>query len=505
MRSGAWRGAALVAAGLALVALGLRTEPTRLRAGPAQPVTADPNPAINTNTSPIAVADPRRPAVLVAVGRVDAPELNCTVSVSTSGGEAWRRLGLPLPAGARNCFWPDVAFDGDGRLLVLYTPTSGPFQLPESLWLQRFTPGDLVPDGPPARVAGALTFQPRLSVVGPQVLVAWARAGDARTEKPLGFPPPPNPIVLVRSDDGGRTFAPPVTVSEPGRLAVQPTLLALPGGRVLVGALDLVDDRETYESAHQGLPGPAPAARWQVVSWISADGGRTFGPATVVAGDVRPVQRVLIDLAPAPHFAVDPPRDRIYATWESGHDVVLSRSDDGGSSWSPPQRVGPAEGGQFLPGVGVAPGGRVDVAFYDRSRDPGDLLAEVVVASSSDGGRSFTTGVVSDRSFDSRVGSFNGDIVMLGSHLAVVSQDDRTTVVWPDPVRGNRVNNIVDLASTTVAITPGRDRSTPLVVVGVVILVGAGLTGRSWLGRGAARGRSSAPRRAASPPPPLRD
>jgi len=497
-----WLWATLVVAGLLAVAVGLRAEPTRLRTGPTQPVTDDPQLAINTNTSPVAVADPRRPGVLVAVGRVDAPRLNCTVSASTTGGEAWRPLDLPLPAGASNCFWPDVAFDGDGNLLVLYTPTTGPYQLPQSLWLQRFGP-DLALSGPPVQVAGALTFQPRLSVVGPQVLVAWIQAGPARADKPLGFPPPPNPIVLVRSDDGGRTFAPPVVVSEADRLAVQPTLLALPGGRILLGALDLGDDRETYESAHRGLPGPPPATKWRVVAWMSGDGGRTFGAAQGVSGDVVPVQRVLIDLAPAPDFAVDLDRNRIYATWESDHDVLLSQSDDAGSSWSPARRVGPTKGGQFLPGVGVSPRGRVDVAFYDRGRDPGDLLAEVVVASSADGGHSFAAEVVSEQPFDSTVGSFNGDTIMLGSHLAVVSQDDRATVVWADAARGNRVNNIVDLVSAAVTVKPGRGRAAPVVVAGAVIaLLGCALTARSWLGRGAARGRSSGRHRGAWPPPP---
>ena len=277
------------------------------RTAPTQQVTADPQQAINVNTSPVVAVDPRRPEVLVVAGRVDAPRLNCTLSVSTTGGEAWRPLDLPPAPGATNCFWPDIAFDGDGNLLVIYTPTSGPFNLPENLWLQRFTP-ELAPDGPPVLVSGPLTFEPRLAVDGGRVLVAWVQAPEARATKFLGFGPPPNPILLARSADGGRTFAPPVTVSEPGRLAVQPTLRAWGGGRVLVGALDLVDDRTTYESAHEGQPGPPPSGRWRVVAWTSADGGATFGPATTVGADVVPTQRVLIDLAPAPAFAVDPGR-----------------------------------------------------------------------------------------------------------------------------------------------------------------------------------------------------
>lgn len=497
-------GAGALVAGLVLIFFGLQGGSASLDRRFFEPVSETPQASINVNTSPVPAVHPSRPEVMVVAGRVDAPRLACTVAVTTTGGEAWRALELPPAPDATNCFWPAVAFDGDGKLLVLYTPTGGPFNLPSALWLQRFTP-EFNADGPPVRVAGPLTFQPRLAVEGRRVLVAWIAASEARAAKFLGFGPPPNPILLARSEDGGRTFSPPVTVGEPTRLAVQPTLLAGPGGQVVVGALDLEHDLDTYQTRPEGRSGPPPAGPWQVVLWRSTDGGATFGPAANVAGGVVPPQRVLIDLAPAPAFALEPAGDRIYAAWESGRDVLFSRSDDGGARWSPPQRLGTSAGGQFLPGIGVAPDGRVDVAYYDRSRDPDDVLAEVVLASSTDGGGSFVSEVISEHPFDSMVGSFNGDDVMLGSHLAVLSHAEGTTVVWPDTTRGNRVNNIVDLVSATVAFRPASGARVPLVVAGGVLLAGGGLaTALSWPGRGAGRDRRPARRRAASPPPPLR-
>jgi hypothetical protein len=284
-----------------------------------------------------------------------------------------------------------------------------------------------------------------------------------------------------------------VTVSEPNRLAVQPTLLVGPNGQVVVGALDLVDDRFTYQTSHEGRPGPPPAGTWRLVLWRSGDGGATFGPASTVADGIVPPQRVRIDLAPAPAFTLDPTRGRAYAAWETGRDVMLSRSDDGGATWSPPRRVGPAAGGQFLPGVAVAPDGRVDVAFYDRSRDPDDVLAEVVLASSSDGGKSFVTEVVSDQRFDSMVGSFNGDDVMLGSHVAVIAQDESTTVVWPDTTRGNRTTNVVDLVSATVEVKAGAGTRLPLVAGGALLILLA--IALPWLGSAPRRGGPPARRR----------
>jgi hypothetical protein len=480
--------AALAVLGALVAGVGLRSRPLSLRPHASQVVTEEPETSINSHSSPVAAADTRRPDVVVVADRIDAPNLACTVAVSTTAGEAWRPVALPLAPGASNCFWPDAAFDADGNLLVLYTPTGGPFNLPLGLWLQRYRAG-LAPDGPPTHVAGPLAFEPRLAVADGGVLVAWIQAGDARAAKPLGFGPPPNPILVARSSDGGRTFAAPVQVSEAGRLAVQPSLLAGPAGAVVVGALDLGDDRSTYESLDEGAPGPPPQGPWRVVAWRSADGGATFGAAAVVIGQVTPPQRVLVDLAPAPAFAVDTRTGRVYAAWEAGggdgRDVFMSSSGDGGSTWSAPRRLGPSHGGQFLPGIGVAADGRVDVAFYDRSRDPGDTLAEVVLASSTDEGRTFATRALSDRRFDSSVGSRTGEGVMLGSHLAVVSQGGRAVVIWPDPSRGTRVNGIVDLAASRVEMRPGRGARRPLVVLGLLLLLAgvavaavAGPTGR---------------------------
>ena len=55
-----------VVVGLAVGGLGLARSAASLRAGPSEMVSDDPEVAINSNTSPIAEADPQRPGVLVA-------------------------------------------------------------------------------------------------------------------------------------------------------------------------------------------------------------------------------------------------------------------------------------------------------------------------------------------------------------------------------------------------------------------------------------------------------
>jgi hypothetical protein len=312
------------------------------------------------------------------------------------------------------------------------------------------------------------------------VWVTWVEARGAAA-KPLGFAPDPGPVLLARSADGGATFSAAVRLSEPGRRAVQPTPVAADAGRVVVGALDLGDDTLDYEALHGGQGGPPAEAPWSLVAWSSDDDGATFGAASVVAAGLVAPQRIIVNLAPAPGFARDPARHRLYAVWDAGQgdrrDVFLARSDDDGRSWSRAVDVAARPRGQFLPAVAVAPDGRVDVVFYDRSRDPKDEQAELAMASSTDGGRSFTTATVSDAPFDSRIGfgSLQG-IPILGSQLAVLSEPGRALAFWSDTSRGTIASNVQDLATATVRVTAASPRRPALLVAGALLLgLGGGL------------------------------
>jgi len=466
-------GVVVSVAGAVLAAVGLRDRPASIRPRPPVMVNTD-RPGLNAHNSPAVARHPSRPEVVAVADRIDTPRFGCSVSMSTTGGATWRSVPLPLAADAPNCYFPDVAFGGDGELLVLYTATGGRFNQPVGVWLQRYR-GE-VPSGPALQVAGPVAFHARLAARDDRVAVAWVQATPEAAERPLGWEATPNPVVLARSDDAGRTFAAPVRVSEPGRRAVQPTVVLGDGEDVVVGALDLGDDVENYEARHLGQGGPPPEGGWRVVAWASADGGTRFGPASVVSDALVIPGRIIVNLAPAPGFARHPATGRLYAVWDAGRgddrDVYVARSDDGGRTWAPAERVAPGRGAQFLPAVDVSPDGRLDVLFYDRRRDPADVMAEAVLAISDDGGTTFATATVSDRRFDSRIGfgSFQG-IPLLGSQVAVLSDADGVLAFWADTSTGDQTTGIQDLASAVVAVDPARGRRWPLVALGAALVV----------------------------------
>lgn len=479
-------GVALLVAGLLLALAGASPEPSHLSVSAAGFVNSD-RPGIANHNSPAVAADPTRPSVLALADRIDSPKFNCTLSLSTTAGVTWKPLALPLPPDAPNCFWPDVAFDSAGHLLVLYTASGGRYNQPVGAWLQRFD-GETA-SGPPTKVAPTEAFHAHFAVDGTKVVVAYVQTPPANADRPLGFEPGPNPLMVVRSSDGGATFGPPAPISTTERVA-HPSVVIGANGSVLVGALDYNDDVADYEGQHDGKGGPPPAAHWRILMWRSTDGGTTFTPSPIVVADQLPVpQRVVIDLAPGPSFAADPARNRVYAAWDAGvagtgsggRDVFVAESADGGATWHKAVAVGPRKNSQYLPALDVAPGGRVDLVFYDRSKDPQDVLAQAVVASSWDGGRTFATGVASEHRFDSRIGQGGPQqIPQLGNQLAVYSRDDGFVAFWADTARSAPGTDVMDLAVATVTPHERTSRSWPLLALGVALVVAGAALAISW-------------------------
>ena len=117
----------------------------------------------------------------------------------------------------------------------------------------------------------------------------------------------------------------------------------------------------------------------------STDGGLSFGPAVAAAQGLIPPPNPLVGSrfrvnAAFPAIATDPTNaDNVYVTWSSDNgpsqtDVFVSRSLDGGITWSPtPVRVNedaldnPRD--QFFPWIAVANDGTVHVMWGDDRLD----------------------------------------------------------------------------------------------------------------------------------------
>jgi hypothetical protein len=138
-----------------------------------------------------------------------------------------------------------------------------------------------------------------------------------------------------------------------------------------------------------------------------------------------------------PAAAADPASGTIYAVWEDSryrtdktNDAVMSRSFNGGLSWTLPQRINPGSTTDHVDHynvtVAVGAGGRVHVAYRQRDESgKGPLYAPTIdtyYQESTNGGNSFTAPLKVDRTpsnpyYDafSRDGSFEGDYNQIAS------------------------------------------------------------------------------------------
>jgi hypothetical protein len=352
-------------------------------------------------------------------------------------------------------------------------------------------------------VLGELAFQVRI-VADPatprRLYLAWLAADGVGLYR---FERPGNPIQVARSDDAGTTWTRPVRVSAPtrGRVLAPSTSIG-PRGELYVLYLDVGDDRLDYDGAHEGRGGPPYPGRFQLVLARSRDRGATWSESVVDDG-VVPTERFLAFLPPFPSIAVDR-RGRVYAAAadrrRGSADVSLWSLAPGAGSWRGPTRVNdnPENDGtaQYLPRLAVAPGGRLDVAYYDRRGDTHNIRTAVSLQSSWDDGQTFADPVLlSTRSFDSRIG-FGSErgLPDLGSRLALISDDASTRAFWADTRAGTVASNKQDIASAVVSFSEPSEAAksgraalryggAALVLAGLALLANALRTRSGWFGR----------------------
>jgi hypothetical protein len=487
---------ALVATGVgALIISSSYDTPHRSRAlGPNLAINDSASNALDlsANNSPELVRNPVDESNLVIANRIDSPAYSCALHVSFDGGGRWAQTPIPAPPGEEpKCFAPDVAFSANGTLYISYVTLRGRANAPNAVWVSRSTDGGKTLSAPVQTPLGPRAFQVQLTAdprSDRRIFLTYLKAGELGL---YAFTTTGNPIMAVRSDDGGTNWTPPTRVSSPTRQRVVAPSPAMgsASGELNVLYVDLGEDALDYAGGHQGRGGPPYAGTWQLVLARSTDNGATWRES-VVDRAVRPTERFVVFTPPYPSLAVDRGSGRLYAAYHDNRlgdaDVYLWSLARGAGAWSRPVRVNDTplrdRTAQYLPKLSVAPNGRLDVMYYDRRADRTNVLNEVSLQSSFDNGKTFLRRVrLSDRAFSSRIGfGLERGMADIGSRLGLISTDSRAYGVWTDTRGGSVRTAKQDLARGIAAFNdPPRLSSgakTALTVGGIaLILAGVGL------------------------------
>lgn len=481
-------------------------------------VTSNPDP-VRAHSAPQIVRNPKTGELVVVEADVRGDQA-CTVHLSTDDGRSWTPGGelmvkpfTDCSIGAEYGGYAAPVFANDGTLYIAFIGSEKLGRLrddtPRKLFLARSTDGGRsferatvfdAPDGNPDRGLNkgpTLAVDPREPM---RVYVGWRQGiRGAQAKENLK-------TAVAASADGGRSFAPPVNIAD-DRGGDFPWLSIGPGGTI----------HAVYWTRTGTFP-PLPAGQLNAVRPIiyrqSTDRGKTWSdpvqvdPGNQRSGSPRP-----------PVLAVDPRTGTLYTAWysntepnnlapgfEGDLEIFFRRSTDGGKTWS--ERVvlnddGAVKANQFLPGIAIAPNGRVDVAWYDGRLSPKPRAGgaggnesgfqDVYAVSSTDRGASFGPNVrITDRSIDRSVGVWSNNID--SNHaMGVASTNDSMYVAWQDSRNSNRDAQPEDVYMASLKMNGSGSSAVPddgdgvpawaIGTVGLVLGLGLAMSGAWWYSR----------------------
>jgi len=406
------------------VAQGQVTDESTLPAAPGRRVITLTPDSGGFHTPAIAI-NPFNPQQLVA-----GFQAKTSASYSTDGGEHWTLAEGTAPPEYRATGDTSITYDRNGHAILCFIALdgAGPFKYwghnpkRNAVLIRRSLDGGKTWEARPIPViehaeAPGIPFEDKPYIVADNqpkspyagnLYVGWSNDGMAEAL-----------IVLSRSTDGGVTWSVPVRLSDHAGLPR--------------------DDNGTVEG-FDGVVTPDGSLHvvWSdtnhVAYAVSRDGGKTFSRNRSIA-DTGPSHFAVLNAAESngyPQIGMftsehgAPPR--LYVAWSDYRngdvDVFCIFSMDGGRKWSAPVRVNsdPLHNGadQLWQWLAVDPiSGAVNVMFYDRRRDPANRSMDVVLARSTDGGRTFRDYMLSDHSFDPQGGAIGEytSLTAFGGHV----------------------------------------------------------------------------------------
>lgn len=242
-----------------------------------------------------------------------------------------------------------------------------------------------------------------------RIYVGWDTVGNQQIQR------------IAWSGDGGESYSAAIDLERTGmNVGIIP--LVAPGGVVHAVWAHVDSNNSPFEILHSR----------------SEDGGVTWSAPNTVTEMQAVGVRFQRSGDILPTAAVDPRTGRLYVAWMDQRftrgvsQVLLSRSDDGGRTWSEPQRVsdGPDDSPSYTPALAVSGQGRVAVSYYSLRNDPArQFLVDLYLATSKDGESFGASKRVSSTSFDVRFAAMAQEL-FLGDYQGLVGGKKDFHALW---------------------------------------------------------------------------
>lgn len=360
---------------------------------------------------------------------------DCGISVAVSSdGVSWDRYKLTRNWGGIDFligFDPSVAMDSQGRYFAAYGVSDGSSSGKNAVVVASSSNGGATwtKANPVVLNKKGGKFEDKYWIAADanagspfrdRLYVAWDRNQGN------------NQILLVStSSDQGKTWSSPVKIND-GTSSFERVIYAFPA---------VAPDGTVYVLWHD-------YAFRRIYIDKSTDGGATWGTDVAVASTNIGFGTDIgcnggRSMTPAPQMAIAANGDIyiVFARSTGGAgatlDVFLTKSTNGGATWSAPARVSSTSAGhQYNPAIAIDSAGAINVSYLDRRDDPANCRTHTYLSRSTNGGGSFAESRITDFS-----SNFNGNPNGPGDYQGIACRAGSASSYFSDHRDANATND----------------------------------------------------------------